>query len=97
MCKLHKSLYGIKQAPRAWNDRFSSFLPTLGFQSTFSDSSLFVKTASAGIVVLLVYVDDIIITGSDSCGIGDIIKSLTAEFDVKDLVSLHNFLGIQIT
>ena len=97
VCKLQKSLYGLKQAPRAWNDRFTSFLPSLGFNHTYSDSSLFVKNLAAGIVVLLVYVDDIIITGSNSCAVGEVINALTAEFDVKDLGCLHYFLGIQIT
>jgi hypothetical protein len=43
VCKLHKSLYGLKQAPRAWNARFTQFLPSLGFATTYSDSSLIVK------------------------------------------------------
>ncbi|XP_017191781.2 retrovirus-related Pol polyprotein from transposon RE1 [Malus domestica] len=97
VCKLHKSLYGLKQAPRAWNDRFTSFLPSLGFQSTYSDSSLFVKIVGSDIVVLLLYVDDIIITGSSSPLIQQVIHSLTAEFDIKDLGALHYFLGIQVT
>ncbi|KAM1070145.1 hypothetical protein TB1_002021 [Malus domestica] len=97
VCKLHKSLYGLKQAPRAWNDRFTSFLPSLGFQATYSDSSLFVKTVGSDIVVLLLYVDDIIITGSSTHLIQQVIHSLTAEFDIKDLGVLHYFLGIQVT
>ena len=97
VCKLHKSLYGLKQAPRAWNDRFTSFLPSLGFKHTYSDSSLFVKSLAAGVIVLLVYVDDIIITGSDSCAVGDVITALTTKFDVKDLGCLHYFLGVQVT
>ena len=67
---LHKSLYGLKQAPHAWNDRFTPFLITLGFHHTYYDSSLFVKTLVAGIIDLLVYVDDIIITGSDPVSFG---------------------------
>ena len=97
VCKLHKSLYGLKQAPRAWNDRFTSFLPSLGFQHTYSDSSLFVKSLATGVVVLLVYVDDIIITGRDSCAVGDVITALTSEFDVKDLGCLHYILGVHVT
>ncbi|KAM2860063.1 hypothetical protein COP2_025403 [Malus domestica] len=66
VCKLQKSLYGLKQAPRAWNERFTAFLPSIGFKDTYSDSSLFVKTAGSFIVILLLYVDDIIITGSST-------------------------------
>lgn len=98
VCKLHKSLYGLKQAPRAWNDRFTSFLPTLGIQNTYFDSSLFVKQVDFGIVILLVYVDDIIITGSAISEIHKVIHSLTVEFEIKkNLRDLHYFLGIQIS
>ncbi|KAM1762795.1 hypothetical protein ACFX12_005393 [Malus domestica] len=97
VCKLHKSLYGLKQAPRAWNDRFTTFLPTLGFQHTYSDSSLFVKPVGSDIVILLLYVDDIIITGSAHSAIQQVIDALTSEFDIKDLGPLHFFLGIQIS
>ncbi|KAM2277675.1 hypothetical protein ACFXTI_035949 [Malus domestica] len=96
VCKLHKSLYGFKQAPRAWNERFTSFLPSLGFQSTYSDSSLFVKVENGCVVILLLYVDDIIITGSASQAISDVIHALAREFDIKDLRMLHYFLGIQV-
>ncbi|XP_050134493.1 uncharacterized mitochondrial protein AtMg00810-like [Malus sylvestris] len=96
VCKLHKSLYGLKQAPRAWNDKFTSFLPSLGFTSTYADSSLFVKQIDSFVVVLLLYVDDIIITGNAPTLISDVISALTKEFDIKDLGPLHFFLGIQI-
>ncbi|CAN6680298.1 unnamed protein product [Malus baccata var. baccata] len=66
VCRLHKSLYGLKQAPRAWNDRFTSFLPKLGLHNTYADSSLFVKCSGSSLVILLLYVDDIIITSNDT-------------------------------
>ncbi|KAM1528050.1 hypothetical protein ACFX1Z_017449 [Malus domestica] len=97
VCKLHKSLYGLKQAPRAWNDRFTQFLPQLGFQTTTSDPSLFVKPVDGAIVVLLLYVDDIIITGNASSAIQQVVAALTNEFELKDLGPLHFFLGIQIS
>jgi histone deacetylase 1/2 len=97
VCKLYKSLYGLKQVPRAWNDRFTQFLPSLGFATTYSDSSLFVKHVGHEIVVLLLYMDDIILTESASGAIIQVIKAFTIEFDIKDLGSLHYFLGIQIT
>lgn len=62
VCKLHKSLYGLKHASRAWNAKFTSYLPDVGFQSSHSYSSLFVKHDGTNIVVLLLYVDDIILT-----------------------------------
>lgn len=72
-------------------------MPQLGFQNTYSDSLLFVKKADFAIVVLLLYVDDIIITGSDNVVLQQVIDYLTTEFDIKDLGSLHYFLGIQIS
>lgn len=65
VCKLVKSLYGLKQAPRAWNDKFTTYLLDIGFETSLSDSSLFVKKDGIHVVILL-YVDDIIITGSSS-------------------------------
>ena len=67
------------------------------FETTYFDSSLFVKHVGPVIVILLLYVDDIIITGSASSAIQQVISALTTEFDVKDLGFLHYFLGIQIT
>ncbi|XP_018499873.2 uncharacterized mitochondrial protein AtMg00810-like [Pyrus x bretschneideri] len=97
VCKLHKSLYGLKQAPRAWNERFTNFLPSLGLQTTYADTSLFVKHTESGVVILLLYVDDIIIRMSATTIISEVISALATEFDIKDLGSLHYFLGIQIT
>jgi histone deacetylase 1/2 len=94
VCKLHKSLYGLKQAPRAWNARFTQFLPSLGFATTYSDSSLFVKYVGSQIVVLLLYVDDIILKGNASAAILQVIQALSTEFDITDLGSLYFFLGI---
>ena len=97
VCRLKKSLYGLKQAPRAWNERFTSFLPSLGFQASNADPSLFVQHSSLGTVVLLLYVDDIILTGSNSSLIASVISALTQEFDMKDLGQLTYFLGLQIS
>ncbi|KAM1747643.1 hypothetical protein ACFX12_008735 [Malus domestica] len=96
VCKLDRSLYGLKQASRAWNDRFSRFLLTLGFKSPYADSSLYVKQNGPSIVVLLLYVDDIILSGDYDTQVQAVIDQLTAEFDMKDLGILHYFLGLQI-
>ena len=88
--------YGLKQAPRAWNDKFTSFLPSLRFNTNYADSSLFVKKSGSSVVILLLYVDDIIVTGNAPTMIDDVISALTKEFDIKDLGPLHFFLGIQV-
>lgn len=97
VCSLQTSLYGLKHALRAWNEKFTSFLPGLGFQASLADPSLFMKHTSLGIGVLLLYVDDIILTGSNSSDIAAVIKELTKTFDMKDLGQLNYFLGLQIT
>lgn len=97
VCKLNKSLYGLKQTPRAWNEKFTSYLPSLGFKSSFANPSLFVKHNATGAVVLSLYVDDIILVGSSSQMISDVIMELTKEFEMKDLVQLNYFMGLQIT
>uniref|UniRef100_A0A2N9FEL3 Reverse transcriptase Ty1/copia-type domain-containing protein n=1 Tax=Fagus sylvatica TaxID=28930 RepID=A0A2N9FEL3_FAGSY len=96
VCKLHKSLYGLKQAPRAWFERFTSHLLTLGFTASLADASLFVLHHGSTTVYLLLYVDDIIITGNNSTAISDIISQLSAAFELKDLGPLRYFLGLQI-
>jgi hypothetical protein len=97
VCRPRKSLYGLKQAPRAWNDRFTSFLPSLGFQASLTDPSLFVQHSSHGTVILLLYVDDILLTGSHSSLITSVIDALTQEFNMKDLGPLTYFLGLQVS
>ena len=69
MCRLRKSLYGLKQSPCAWFGKFSQTVETFGMQKSMSDHSVFYKNSNSGIVLLVVYVDDIVITGSYSKGI----------------------------
>ena len=64
VCKLKRSLYGLKQSPRAWFEKFRSTLLCFSFTQGQYDSSLFVHTSASGIVLLLVYMDDIIIIGA---------------------------------
>lgn len=96
VCKLERSLYGLKQAPRAWHDRFSKFLHSIGFKSSYADSSLFVQKVGSEVVILLLYVDDIILTGSNEQLVQSVIHQLTSEFEMKDLGLLHFFLGLQV-
>ncbi|CAL9023794.1 unnamed protein product, partial [Prunus brigantina] len=86
-----------EEAPRAWNAKFTGYLPSLGFKMSHSDPSLFVKISDSAIVVLLLYVDDIILTGSNSHVIQEVITDLSSMFDLKDLGPLTFFLGLQIS
>lgn len=71
VCLLTKSIYGLKQSPRAWFDKFSSLLLQAGFNRTVSDYSLFVKSSFWGLELLIVYVEDIVISVSDATGINE--------------------------
>ncbi|KAK4366882.1 hypothetical protein RND71_014762 [Anisodus tanguticus] len=96
VCRLKKALYGLKQAPRAWFDKFSTVVSSLGFISSFHDSALFVKSSPAGCILLLLYVDDMIITGDDIDGIANLKSTLSRRFEMKDLGHLRYFLGIEV-
>lgn len=95
-CLLKKSLYGLKQAPRQWYMALADFLTLSGFHSTYSDPCVFVKFTSSGIVVLIVYVDDILLTGDDLKEIADVKSNLHSQFTIKDLRSAVYFLGFEI-
>eukprot|EP00268_Persea_americana_P067868 TRINITY_DN9389_c0_g1_i14.p1 TRINITY_DN9389_c0_g1~~TRINITY_DN9389_c0_g1_i14.p1 ORF type:complete len:382 (-),score=56.41 TRINITY_DN9389_c0_g1_i14:482-1627(-) len=96
VAKLRRSLYGLKQAPRAWFEKFQHALSHLGFHPSPYDPSMFLHHASTGITILLVYVDDIIITGTDADMIHQLQASLHESFHMKDLGPLNYFLGLEV-
>lgn len=96
VCRLTKALYGLKQAPRAWFDTFSEFLIDFGFCCSKSDPSLFTYHKGDKTLVLLLYVDDILLTGSDEALLQDLLASLKQRFPMKDLGKPSYFLGIEI-
>ena len=96
VCKLRCSLYGLKQAPRAWFEKFRSTLLTFPFTQSQYDSSLFFHKTTTGMVFLLVYVDDIIITSNDSGIISKLQNLLHSTFQMKDLGHLTYFLGLEV-
>ncbi|PWA87032.1 ribonuclease H-like domain-containing protein [Artemisia annua] len=96
VCKLVKSLYGLKQAPRKWNEKLTSVLKENGFVQSPNDFSLFIKNENDVMLVLLVYVDDIIITGNNVEEIDKFKKFLSSKFLIKDLGKLKYFLGIEV-
>jgi len=96
VCRLKKTLYGLKQAPRAWSDKIGEYLVTSGFQTSNADFSLYVKKTDHGIVVIIIYVDDLIITGDSDVDISNLKKLLKQKFEMKDLGELRYFLGIEV-
>ena len=81
---MKKALYGLKQAPRTWYGRIDSFLSSLGFTKSKEDSNLYYKVEDGNPVMLLLYVDDLFVTGMDGL-ITDMKRKLAAEFEMKDL------------
>ncbi|GJS75643.1 ribonuclease H-like domain-containing protein [Tanacetum coccineum] len=96
VCRLKRSLYGLKQAPRQWNAKLTSTLIQNGFSQSKSDYSLYTKSDKGVFLTLLVYVDDIIITGNNVSEIEKFKFFLKSKFMIKDLRKLKYFLGIEI-
>ena len=97
VCKLHKSLYGLKQAPRQWNLKLTQALSNMGFAQSHYDYSLFTKKVGKELLVILVYVDDLLVTGSNLQHIQQVRKDLQHRFKMKDLGELKYFLGIEFS
>ena len=85
VCKLQKSLYGLKQTSKQWNAKLTVARLFLGYHQSSSDYSMFVKTQDKLITILLVYVDDIVLTGNNLDEIVAIKAFLDQQFKIKDL------------
>jgi len=87
--RLHKSLYGLKQALRAWYKWLNDFLLSIGFHTSKVDTFLFILNVNHDICYLLVYMDDILLTGSNSTLIQRLITLLSSEFKLWNLGIAH--------
>ncbi|KAL5580295.1 hypothetical protein UlMin_012737 [Ulmus minor] len=97
VCRLRKSLYGLKQSPRAWFGKFTKAMMKIGYRQSQGDHTLFIKhKAPSKVTALIVYVDDIIVTGNDQEEIKRLKQYLASEFEIKDLGRLKYFLGIEV-
>lgn len=96
VCKLRKSLYGLKQASKSWNDRFNVFAERIGFRRSEEDTCLYVRNGKAGPVYLLLYVDDVLIITKDVQEIEVVKRLLQQEFKMQDLGEAEMFLGLRI-
>ena len=96
VCKLNRSLYGLKQSAKCWNEELDSHLKSLGFKQSISDQCIYIKSDGNDILVVAVYVDDIIVGGQCKKHIDEIKYKLSLKFSIKDMGELHHFLGVKI-
>ena len=96
VCKLQKSLYGLKQASKQLNAKLIAALISLSFHQSSFDYSLFVKNQNSHITILLVYVDDVVLTGNHLEEINSVKIFLDQQFKIKDLGELNFFLGLEV-
>ncbi|WKA12263.1 hypothetical protein VitviT2T_029673 [Vitis vinifera] len=97
VCKLKKSLYGLKQSPRAWFGRFTKSMRAFGYRQSNLDHTLFLKKQHGKITTLIVYVDDMVVTRNDPEERKALQNYLFREFEMKDLGPLKYFLGIEVS
>lgn len=96
VCGLNKAIYGLKQAPRVWFDKLKATLYNMGFQSTKSDNSLFIRIDDTVTIYILIYVDDLIVTGNSDAEISKITRHLDREFSIKNIGNVNYFLDIEV-
>ncbi|CAH9106113.1 unnamed protein product [Cuscuta epithymum] len=96
VCKLLRSLYGLRQAPRCWFSKLTAALITYGFSQSHADYSLFTLHRGGHLLCILVYVDDLLITGTCPDMISSFKKYLAEIFPVKDLGLVKFFLGLEV-
>jgi hypothetical protein len=97
VCHLRQALNGLKQAPQAWFAKFSTTVSCFDYSISSYDATFFLIPMDRGIILLLLYVDDIIITRDDSTGILELKQFLSQYFEMKDLGPLSYFLGLEIS
>ena len=93
--RINKAFCGLKQAPRAWYRRIDGFMMSLGFTKSKANSNLYYKVKYGNTVILLLYVDELFVTGMDGL-IADTKRNLVAKIEMKDLGMMHYFLGMEV-
>ncbi|KAJ0555551.1 putative RNA-directed DNA polymerase [Helianthus annuus] len=96
VCKLKKSLYGLKQAPRQWYLKFDNFMGRIGYKRCDNDHCCYIKKFKGSYIILLLYVDDMLIAGSDMSEIKKLKRQMSEEFEMKDFGAANQILGMSI-
>ena len=96
VCKLLRSIYGLKQASRSWNQRFDQAVKTFGFEQNVDEPCVYKRIGEGKVVFLILYVDDILLIGNDVGTLSSVKLWLTQQFNMKDLGEANYVLGIKI-
>ena len=96
VCKLKKSLYGLKHSSRMWYQKFDTFIRGLGFTRSKADHCVYFKLIGDRVIYLVLYVDDMLLVGNDKEIIQDLKTQLSSKFDMKDLGAANYILGMEI-
>ena len=96
VCKLLRSIYGLKQASRSWNQRFDQAIKTFGFEQNVDEPCVYKRIKDGKVVFLILYVDDILLIGNDVGNLSSVKLWLHQQFDMKDLGEANYVLGIRL-
>ena len=96
VCRLIKSLYGLKQVPKQWHEKFDKMMLSNGFMINECDKCVYIKVTQMGYVMVCLYVDDMLIIGSNNECIVSTKRLMSKNFDMKDLGVADVVLGIKI-
>jgi hypothetical protein len=95
-CKLVKALYGLKQEPRAWYAKMDAYLQKVGFLQSELDDTLYVLVQGRNLIILVMYVNDFLITSNNNDHIFQVKKELMTGFEMKDFGFLHYYIGVEV-
>ncbi|GJV48935.1 zinc finger, CCHC-type containing protein [Tanacetum coccineum] len=95
--KLAKSLYGLRQAPRAWNIKLDNTLKEMGFQQCMQEKAVYKAVTNGEFIIVAVYVDDLFVTGTSLDCINEFKKRMASQFEMSDLGELTYYLGIEVS
>ncbi|KAK1694809.1 hypothetical protein QYE76_011506, partial [Lolium multiflorum] len=96
VCKLQRSIYGLKQASRSWNRRFDKVIKDFGFIQCHGEACIYKKVSGSSVAFLILYVDDILLIGNDIELLSSVKGYLNNSFSMKDLGEASYILGIKI-
>ena len=96
VCKLKRSIYGLKQASRSWNIRFDQAIKSFGFEQNLDESCVYKRHRDKVVMFLVLYVDDILLIGNDVGVMSSVKFWLSSQFDMKDLGEANFILGIKL-